>query len=54
MADAVFVLKGVQQIKLNWPATRKLKVECDYCSRENIFREMTVFGGVDIVFSGFR
>jgi len=47
----LFVAKGRYNISVTWTGPRALLIECPNCSRNNIFREVTVYGDIDISYN---
>jgi hypothetical protein len=46
----VFVARGRYGLRLRWVSPRELSVSCGNCTRGDVFREVTVLGGVDVAF----
>jgi len=44
----LFVAKGRFEISVTWTGPRALLIKCTGCSRNNIFREVTVDGDIDV------
>jgi hypothetical protein len=49
-SDLVFVAKGKYNLKLSWAGPRELTIDCEGCSRKNVFRETTRLGDIDVMF----
>ena len=47
----LFVAKGRYDISVIWTGPRALLIKCTGCSRNNIFREVTVDGDIDVSYS---
>lgn len=46
----VFTAKGEHRIGIEWTAARHLRLRCDSCKRDLIYRQVVRFGDVDIDF----
>jgi hypothetical protein len=49
-ADLVFVAKGKKRLRLEWASPHQLSIACEECGRNNVFKEVTKFGDVEIQF----
>jgi hypothetical protein len=47
----LFVAKGQYDVSVAWTGLRTLQIKCAGCSRNNIFREVTALGDIDVVYS---
>ena len=46
--DQLFIAKGRYSISVEWKSPRLLVINCQDCSRQNIFREVTALGDIDV------
>lgn len=46
--DEVFIVKGDPEIRLSWQGDSELKITCDVCSTEQIFKRIFSLQGVSI------
>ena len=44
----VFVAKGIHKLQVDWTAPRTIRIQCFDCLRDQVFREVTKFGDVDL------
>lgn len=49
-AALVFVIEGRHSPVLNWPGDRSLQIRCEDCDQRNIFRQVSILGGVRVQF----
>jgi hypothetical protein len=47
----IFVAKGRREVSIRWAGAKSLYVECDRCSRDTIFRQVTTLGDIDVHYS---
>lgn len=50
-AGVLFVVKGRPDISIGWTGPRTLTIKCAACSRGSIFREVSVSGDVNVVYT---
>lgn len=49
-SNLVFAAKGRYNLKLSWAGPRELTIDCEGCSRKNVFRETIRLGNIDVNF----
>ena len=49
-SGTVFVAEGRHQLDMKWLDAKHLTIECDGCSRKQVFRTVTILGNTDVTF----